>query len=339
MGIVVLSCGSGGVCANMAEAGKTEGADSLKREKSRLESSVREHVRTEKALETERDFLAAVLAAADTLILVLDSAGRILQINRAVELAMGYSADDLCGRMFISTLPIREVAAGLREDLRRLEKGGGPRTFESHWATSTGERLLVHGSLAPLRDSTRTLSHIIVTASDVTQRRALEDELRAMSLRDDMTGLYNRRGFALLAEQQLKDSRRSESTLAIVYADVDHLKSINDAFGHGAGDIAIITCAQALEVTFRESDIVARIGGDEFVVLAEADARKLDLVSRRLNRELDRRTADSGLQFPVSLTIGSAHSKPPHRTSLDALLQQADAFMYEHKHEEKESRE
>jgi diguanylate cyclase (GGDEF)-like protein/PAS domain S-box-containing protein len=325
--------------ANLADADKSKGTSRLEREKSLLQVSVREHVRTEKALEIERDFLAAVLASADTLILVLDSAGRILQINHAVERAMGYSDDDLCGRMFISTLPIREVAAGLREDLRRLGKGGGARTFESHWATSTGERLLVHGSLAPLRDGSGTLSHVIVTASDVTQRRALEDELRAMSLRDDMTGLYNRRGFALLAEQRLKDSRRSESTLAIVYADVDHLKSINDAFGHSAGDIAILTCAQALEVTFRESDIVARIGGDEFVVLAEADARKLDLVSRRLDRELDRRTADSGLQFPVSLTIGSAHSKPPHRTSLDTLLEQADAFMYEHKHDEKSQSE
>ncbi len=325
--------------ANLADADKGKETNRLEREESRLQASVREHVRTEKALETERDFLAAVLDSADTFILILDSAGRILQVNHAVETTLGYSVDDLRGRTFVSALPIKDVAAGLREDLRRLEKGSGARAFESHWATSTGERLLVHGSLAPLRDGARTLSHIIVTASDVTQRRALEDELRAMSLRDDMTGLYNRRGFALLAEQRLKDSRRSESTLAIVYADVDHLKSINDAYGHSAGDIAIVTCAQALEVTFRESDIVARIGGDEFVVLAEADARKLDLVSRRLDRELDRRTADSGLQFAVSLTIGSAHSKPPHRTSLDALLQQADAFMYEHKHDEKSESE
>jgi len=316
----------------MAGTEKREGTDRLKREKSRLEDSLRKHERTEKALETERDFFAAVLEAADTFILVLDSAGRILQINRAVELALGYLNDDLHGRMFISALPIRDVAEGLREDLRRLGQGGGACPFESHWATSTGERLLIHGSLAPLRDATGALSHIIVTASDVTQNRALEDELRAMSLRDDMTGLYNRRGFALLAEQRLKDSRRSDSTLAIVYADVDQLKSVNDAFGHSAGDIAIITCAQALEETFRESDIVARIGGDEFVVLAEADERELNTVSRRLDGKLHRRTADSGLRFPVSLTIGCAHSKPPHRVSLDALLEQADAFMYESKH-------
>ena len=154
----------------------------------------------------------------------------------------------------------------------------------------------------------------------------------AMSLRDDLTGIYNRRGFALLAEQRLKESRRSGSTLTIVYADVDHLKSINDGFGHNAGDIALGLCARALEATFRESDIVARIGGDEFVALAEADAPSISTVTMRLKQELDRRTAASGLRFPVSLTIGSAHSRPPHAISLDDLLQQADQFMYEHKH-------
>jgi diguanylate cyclase (GGDEF)-like protein len=153
-----------------------------------------------------------------------------------------------------------------------------------------------------------------------------------MSLRDDMTGLYNRRGFALLAEQRLKECRRSGSTLTIVYADVDHLKSINDGFGHDAGDIAIGLCAGALEATFRESDIVARIGGDEFAVLEEADAPPISTVTMRLEQELDRQTSASGLRFSVSLTIGSAHSKPPHALSLDDLVQQADAVMYEDKH-------
>ena len=316
----------------MVDADKREQTGYLEREKSRLEASERQHVRTEKALETERDFFAAVLESADAFILVLDGAGRILQVNRLVELATGYSDDDLHGREFISALPIREAASALGDGLRRLGHSAGVYPFESHWATSTGERLLVAGSLTPLRDAGGTLSHVIVTASDITQRRADEDELRAMSLRDDMTGLYNRRGFALLTEQRLRDSRRSGSTLTIVYADVDQLKSINDAFGHNAGDIALVLCARALEAMFRESDIVARIGGDEFVVLAEADARDLSTVTMRLEQELDRQTAASGLRFPVSLTIGSAHSRPPHALSLDDLLQQADEFMYERKH-------
>jgi diguanylate cyclase (GGDEF)-like protein/PAS domain S-box-containing protein len=316
----------------MVDADKGKRVSSLERDKSRLEDSVRQHVRTEKTLETERNFFAAVLESADAFILVLDCAGRILQANHTVEIATGHSDDDLHGRKFTSVFPIREAAAPFREGMRHLAAGAAACPFESHWATSAGERLLVAGSLTPLRDADGALSNVVVTASDITQSRALEDELRVMSLRDDMTGLYNRRGFALLAEQRLKDDRRSRATLTIVYADVDHLKSINDRFGHNAGDIALVLCSQALEAAFRESDIVARIGGDEFVVLAEEDARELTTVALRLEEELDSRTAASGLKFPVSLTIGSVHSKPPHGLSLDELLQRADEFMYERKH-------
>ena len=316
----------------MVDGAEPERRDDLEAEKKRLEATQRRHVQREKALEVERDFLAAIFASAAAFILVLDPAGRILRVNRAVELATGYSDDDLRGRTFASALPIRESAAVFTARLRALNRGKGTYSFESHWATSSGERILVAGSLTPLRDVSETLSNVIITASDITERRALEDELRAMSLRDDLTGLYNRRGFALLAEQRLKDSRRSESPLTIVYADVDGLKSINDLYGHSAGDIALGVCAHALEKTFRESDIVARIGGDEFVVLAEADSREIDAVSLRLDEELGQRTAESGLRFPVSLTIGSAHSQPPHGLSLDDMLEQADAFMYERKH-------
>ena len=294
----------------MVDADSRERTSRLERDKSRLEDSVRQHVRTEKLLETERDLFAAVLESADAFILMLDSAGRIVQVNRAVTLATGYSDDDLQGREFIAALP------------------------EGHWATSTGARLLVAGSLTPLRDADGVLRHVIVTASDVTQSRALEDELRVLSLRDDMTGLYNRRGFGLLTEQRFKDSRRSGSTLTMIYADVDHLTFINDSFGHNAGDIALGLCGGALEATFRGSDIVARIGGDEFVVLAETDTRDLSTVALRLEQELDRRTASSGLRFRVTLTIGSAHSAPPHDLSLDDLLQQASAFTDKRKHRE-----
>jgi hypothetical protein len=97
--------------------------------------------------------------------------------------------------------------------------------FESHWVKSNGERLLASGSLTALRDSRRDLEHIVITASDVTQRREVEGELRAASLHDDLTGLYNRRGFVLLAEQRLVENRRSGAPLALVFADIDGIKA------------------------------------------------------------------------------------------------------------------
>ncbi len=316
----------------MVDEDKQEQPGPAQRKRSRLKEGLRHHTRTETALEKERNFFAAVLESAAAFILVLDCDGRILHANRTTEAATGYSADDLYGQKFSSVLPIREAGPAFNEGLRQLAGGAVAYPFERYWVTSTGERLLVAGSLTPLHDASGTLSHIVITASDVTEHRALEDKLRVLSLRDALTGLYNRRGFSLLAEQQLKESRRSRSTLTIVYADVDHLKFINDAFGHSAGDNTLGLCARALQATFRESDVVARIGGDEFVVLAQADARELETLAMLLEQEIDRRSVASDLRFSVALTIGTAYSRPPHALSLDELLRRADEFMYERKH-------
>lgn len=282
----------------------------------------------ERALKKERDFFAAVLESADALIFVLDCEGRVLHANRAAEAATGYCADALRWRRFSSLLSVGEPAPDLDEGMRGFGEGATAYPFEGQWLTKLGRRLLVAGSLTPMRDESGTLSHVVVTAFDITERRAFEDKLRVLSMRDDMTGLYNRRGFSLLAEQRLKDSRRSGSALTVVYADVDHLKFVNDAYGHSAGDIALKLCARALQATFRESDIVARLGGDEFVVLAEADVRELGTLAMLIDRELDRRAARSDLRFPVAMTVGTTHSQPPHPLSLDELLQRADESMY-----------
>src|ERR1700686_5828877 len=92
---------------------------------------------------------------------------------------------------------------------------------------------------------------------------------------DDLTHLYNRRAFYALAAQQLKVMRRKEQGLLLFFADVDHLKNINDTYGHREGDLALVRAADALERTFRDSDILARLGGDEFAVLA-LDASSLN---------------------------------------------------------------
>src|SRR5205085_6171671 len=96
----------------------------------------------------------------------------------------------------------------------------------------------------------------------------LQTELGNLALQDELTGLYNRRGFLALAERQLKLARRSGRSLLLFFIDVDGLKDINDAFGHGEGDAALKCTAEALETTFRDSDVIARFGGDEFAALA-----------------------------------------------------------------------
>ena len=131
-------------------------------------------------------------------------------------------------------------------------------------------------------------------------------ELRDLSLTDPLTGLYNRRGFAVLAESHLRMLRRTRRQSVLLFADVDDLKHINDSCGHPEGDRAIVASARVLTGVLRGSDIVARYGGDEFVALAldVADGATRTLVNRiadglaRLNRE-------GGLPFALSLSIGA----------------------------------
>lgn len=159
----------------------------------------------------------------------------------------------------------------------------------------------------------------------------LDRELRTLALTDDLTRLYNRRAFLALAAQQLKVARRTGSGLLLFYADVDNLKTINDSFGHREGDLALIRTANALEQTFRNSDIVARLGGDEFAVLAlEASLRSQEVILRRLRESLGGPNLDDS-PYQLSVSVGVARFDPKHRVSLGELMALADRAMYEEK--------
>jgi len=160
----------------------------------------------------------------------------------------------------------------------------------------------------------------------------MEETLRALALIDELTGLYNRRGFFTLAQQQLKTANRTKSRLALLFADFDGLKQINDTFGHPEGDRALIEVANATRETFRESDIIARIGGDEFVVLAvETDGAPAEILAARLQENLAAHNAREGRRYELALSVGLARYDPERPCSIDELLTQADRAMYERK--------
>ena len=164
-----------------------------------------------------------------------------------------------------------------------------------------------------------------------TKQYMLQTELSNLALQDGLTGLYNRRGFLALAERQLKLARRSGRSLLLFFIDVDGLKEINDVFGHGEGDAALKCTAEALETTFRDSDVIARFGGDEFAALAiEASGQSEATIRERLTEYLtSARRQDSDYQFSVSL--GVARFDPWNQTSLRDLIAEADQAMYEQK--------
>ncbi|MFW6102775.1 MAG: sensor domain-containing diguanylate cyclase, partial [Chloroflexota bacterium] len=159
-----------------------------------------------------------------------------------------------------------------------------------------------------------------------------EANMREMSLRDDLTGLLNRRGFFSLAEHQMRVSMRTGQNVLLFYCDLDAMKSINDSLGHKEGDRAILDVAHILRETFRESDIIARFGGDEFVVLAiETDETSVAILRDRFETRVSDFNESAGRPYNLRLSIGAATYDPLRAETLDEVLSRADTQMYKDK--------
>jgi two-component system cell cycle response regulator len=159
-----------------------------------------------------------------------------------------------------------------------------------------------------------------------------EEALLALSLTDELTGLHNRRRFFVVAEQCLKVAIRMKKRPLLLFIDLDDLKWINDHYGHNEGDQALIGLANILKKTFRESDIIARIGGDEFVVLIEPTDGNSETMITRLHENVKEYNAKR-FQHILSISLGTAYFDPEHPISIDELLAEADALMYAQKRE------
>jgi diguanylate cyclase (GGDEF)-like protein len=160
----------------------------------------------------------------------------------------------------------------------------------------------------------------------------LDREMRYLALTDDLTCLFNRRGFFAAATQQLRMARRSAQDMLLFFCDVDGLKKINDFHGHREGDMALIRVADALEKTFRGSDVIARLGGDEFLVLTSGSPSQMQgTILRRLEKNL-KKSNSAALGYELSLSIGVARFDPKHPVALGELMVQADRAMYLKKH-------
>jgi diguanylate cyclase (GGDEF)-like protein/PAS domain S-box-containing protein len=167
---------------------------------------------------------------------------------------------------------------------------------------------------------------------DITERRRMEEQLHTMSIVDELTGLYNRRGFFTLSQQQLKIAERTKKDMVLFFSDLDHMKLINDTLGHQEGDKALIEVAAVLRQTFRVTDIIGRMGGDEFAILAiDATGKTIETLMKRLHSSLDSYNKLENRQYKLILSVGIAHCDPENPASLDELIAQADALMYEEK--------
>jgi diguanylate cyclase (GGDEF)-like protein len=169
------------------------------------------------------------------------------------------------------------------------------------------------------------------------ERARVEEQLRQLSLTDDLTGLYNRRGFLALAEQLTRVAIRGKKRMMVISVDLDGLKGINDTFGHKEGDAAIAETSQILRESFRNADLLARIGGDEFAILltggqAEFDSEKLD---GRLQEIVEKHNNTNARQYKISVSAGFAYFDAAGTDTVEGWLHRADTMMYERKRQKK----
>jgi diguanylate cyclase (GGDEF)-like protein len=166
----------------------------------------------------------------------------------------------------------------------------------------------------------------------------LEERIRDLSLRDDLTGLYNRRGFFLFAEREFALSARSQVPFSVLFIDLDGLKRVNDRLGHDAGSTFLREMASLLRKSFRDTDILARIGGDEFVVAGVLGASGVTQAALRLEKAAAERNGAPGNAYPLEFSMGHAISTPDRLETLEELLNRADSAMYARKREKKMAR-
>jgi len=164
---------------------------------------------------------------------------------------------------------------------------------------------------------------------------SMESEIHDLSLRDELTGLYNRRGFYLFAEQALRLALRSNLPFSVLYIDLDNLKQINDTLGHAIGSTFLSEIGEILQATLRETDVLGRIGGDEFAVAGQFSRESIALVAQRLEESSVQRNAESVRRLPLSFSVGYVTTDEDLHESLDELLTRADQAMYQEKRRKK----
>lgn len=196
---------------------------------------------------------------------------------------------------------------------------------------------LTYQQLDALRRLSRQAIAQIELIQEVRNRKQAEIEGRQLLLTDELTGLHNRRGFFLMAAQQLKIAHRMKVFCWVMFIDLDGLKQINDTLGHDMGDALIIDAGGLIKQTFRNSDIVARLGGDEFIVFISSYFKDADSIQARLQTNIANFNQQQNRSYKLSMSIGIERYLPESNMSLEQLIAKSDELMYAQKRLKRQS--
>jgi PAS domain S-box-containing protein/diguanylate cyclase (GGDEF)-like protein len=280
--------------------------------------------RTDEALrESESRFRNAFEASAIGVALVgLD--GRMLKVNRSLCESVGYSEEELLAKTF------RDITHpdDLENDLEHVKRLIGDEIpyyrIEKRYVHRDGYLVWVLLSVSIVRDARGYPLYFVSQIEDTTERKILEEKLQNALITDELTGLYNRRGFFERSDEELWSAPRRGETALLFLVKLDDMKRINDTVGHKAGDALIIDVGRMLQETFRTQDVIGRIGGVEFAVLATGTEEIVNRLVALLEHVASTFERSDGRSCPVSLNVGTALSRPSEAYALEELIARAN---------------
>lgn len=313
-------------------------AEQAKRHVEELNKHIAEQERISQALvESEEHFRNAFDYAAIGMALVSPE-GNWLRVNRSLCEIVGYSEAELLASDFQAITHRDDLGSDLAEIYRMISGEILTCQLEKRYIHKLGHYVWVSTNASLVRDAPGQPLHFIFQIQDITERKRAEAAIRTLSLADELTGLYNRRGFLAFSKQHLNSLHRSNKGVVVVYADLDGLKVINDSFGHKEGDRALAKTAELMKETFRSSDILARLGGDEFTALAAVEPEGgVERLVSRLQQRFEDYNALKVVPYKLSISIGVVLRDDDGTQSMEDLMALADLAMYENKRSKQSS--
>lgn len=304
-----------------------------------LEDQVLRYRQEIELLKADHTRLQAILESAIHAIIVVNDRGQVIEWPGQAELLCGWSKNEMLGKPISLIMParVREMHQRFLQEVLGGQRGAN---FAKRIETTIlyRDEFEVPVELAVTLTRVGDRPELTLFVHDITERKNYEAQLHHMSISDELTGLFNRRGFMTLADKHLKMAQRCGKDVFLLYADFDNMKWINDTHGHPVGDNALVETAVILKNTFRQADLIGRVGGDEFIVLmSEPRERKGEqVVLERLGREIEKANSRPNRKYQVLLSIGTVRYDHLHQTTIDELMSQADLLMYENKKTKKE---
>lgn len=260
--------------------------------------------------ELENNYRNILESSIDALI-VINSDKRILYRNPAAKKLFSEKKDELRMDFF----DIEDISVGTKEIIIEKEKG---------------EEVIAEVSVS--ETSWKGQDAYLLSIRDITEKVRLLEKLRVQSITDELTSLYNRRGFMKFFEKNIEYSKRYNKGLTLFFIDIDGMKWINDTLSHNDGDIALIETSNILKSTFSYNDIICRIGGDEFAIISmDSDPETAQKKNQKLMTNQDNLNNSKKYEFRLSISVGESYFDPKNPMNIDELMSRADEMMYENK--------